>query len=340
MSTWQEEFKNSIKTHEGLESFFNTSFPKTNYPILIPRPLAQRIKEEGLDSPLGKQFLPVVEELGEEGLIDPIGDHDQSPIPQIVHRYKNRILFFPTQTCPVICRYCFRKNELSTNDELFKSNLKNVLSYLKKHTEIEEIIFSGGDPLILSDEKISKYLKEFSQVSHIKYIRFHTRTPIILPSRITDNFCKMLKEFQERFTQINIVIHANHALEFTNKNREAIETLDKYRFSLLSQSVLLRGVNDTTEDLIDLINEFTSLKVRPYYLHHPDKVRGGLHFMLDIEEGRRLYSTLRNKISGWALPNYIIDIPGGEGKTSAFNPETYNFSGHLINRTGTKVPYN
>ncbi|WP_372656092.1 KamA family radical SAM protein, partial [Halobacteriovorax sp.] len=199
MNTWQEEFKNSIKSHEGLESFFQTSFPKTSYPILIPKNLAKRIEEEGLDSPLGKQFLPAAEELKEEGLIDPIGDHHQSPIPQIVHRYKNRILFFPTQTCPVICRYCFRKNELSNDDELFKFNLKNVLSYLREHTEIEEIIFSGGDPLILSDEKISKYLHEFSNISHIKYIRFHTRTPIILPSRVTENFCKMLNNFQDKF---------------------------------------------------------------------------------------------------------------------------------------------
>ncbi|PIK15011.1 KamA family radical SAM protein [Halobacteriovorax sp. JY17] len=339
MESWQEEFKQSIKSHEALESFFNKSFPKTGYPILIPRSLAQRIREKGLDSPLGRQFLPTHEETSTEGLIDPIGDHHQSPISQIVHRYKNRILFFPTQVCPVICRYCFRKNELSTNDELFKSNFEKVLSYIREHEEIEEIIFSGGDPLILSDEKIQSYLTKFSKISHIKYIRFHTRTPIILPSRITETFCDMIKEFKTKFQQIHLVVHANHRDEFTEENREAIKKLRNHGINLLSQSVLLKDINNSKEDLLALINEFIKLDIRPYYLHHPDQVRGGLHFMLSLEEGRKIYSTLRDELPGWAMPNYIIDIPGGEGKVNAYNPETYHFSGHLLSKNGTKVPY-
>ena len=339
METWQEEFKQSIRSHKALEEFFERPFPQTNYPILIPKSLAKVIKDSGIESPLSKQFLPVTEELGEDGLIDPIGDHDQSPLSQIVHRYKNRILFFPTQVCPVICRYCFRKNELSTNDELFKSNFDRVLSYIQDHPEIEEIIFSGGDPLIVNDEKIESYLESFSKISHIKYIRFHTRTPIILPSRITESFCSMIVNFKKKFQQIHIVIHANHKDEFTCANRAAILKLREHGISLLSQSVLLKDVNNNKEDLILLIREFIELDIRPYYLHHPDKVKGGLHFMISLEEGRNLYSTLRDELPGWAIPSYVIDIPGGEGKVSAYNPETYHFSGQLINKSGTKVPY-
>ena len=339
METWQEEFKQSIKSHKGLEDFFERPFPKTNYPILIPKALAKEIKKSGVSSPLSKQFLPVADELDEEGLIDPIGDHKQSPLSQIVHRYKNRILFFPTQVCPVICRYCFRKNELSTNDDLFKANFEKVLNYIEDHPEIEEVIFSGGDPLIVNDEKIENYLDSFSKISHIKYIRFHTRTPIILPSRITENFCSMIAKFKKRFKQIHIVIHANHHTEFTRANSASIARLRDFGISLLSQSVLLKGVNNNKEDLLNLIRKFIELDIRPYYIHHPDKVRGGLHFMISLEEGRNLYATLRDELPGWAIPSYVIDIPGGEGKVSAYNPETYHFSGQLINKSGIKVPY-
>lgn len=339
MESWQEEFKQSIRSHKDLELFFETSFPKTDYPILIPKKLAHQIKEQGLESVLGRQFLPDSKETEGEGLIDPIGDHEQSPLSQIVHRYENRILFFPTQVCPVICRYCFRKNELGTNDDLFKANFEKVITYLKEHTEIDEVIFSGGDPLILSDERINFYLEGFSKVEHIKYIRFHTRTPIIIPSRITKNFLNLITSFNKKFIQINFVIHVNHKAEFTKENKTAISKLEEARVNLLSQSVLLKGVNDNQEALVELCHELMSLRVRPYYLHHPDKVRGGLHFMLSLEEGRNLYATLRNHLPGWALPTYIIDIPGGKGKVSAFNPESYNFSGHLISKDGSKVPY-
>ncbi|ATH07001.1 hypothetical protein BIY24_03335 [Halobacteriovorax marinus] len=339
MEKWQSEYRDSIKTHAALEEFFEAQFPKVDFPLLIPRKFATHIKKAGLDSPLANQFLPQVSENDLGGESDPIGDHNQSPLAQIVHRYENRILFFPTQVCPVICRYCFRKNELGTNDELFKANFEKVLEYLKQHSEINEIIFSGGDPLILSDERIEFYLNKFKKIPHIKFIRFHTRTPIILPSRITENFCKIIENFKKDFLQINFIIHVNHSQEFNEENRAALSLLHAHCSNLLSQSVLLKGVNNSKQALLKLIDELIKLNIRPYYLHHPDKVKGGLHFMLTLEEGRNLYATLRNHLPGWALPQYIIDIPGGEGKVSAYNPETYNFSGHLINRKGTKVPY-
>ncbi|OUR98527.1 hypothetical protein A9Q84_03700 [Halobacteriovorax marinus] len=337
--SWQEEYRSAIRSHKELENYFNHTFSKTPFPILIPLGLAQKIKRSGINSVLGKQFLPVENENCHKGFIDPIGDHDYSPVAGLVHRYKNRVLFFPTSNCPVICRYCFRKNELSTNDDLFKSNFKKVKEYLLQHSEVEEIIFSGGDPFILSDEKIQYYLEEFKEIKSIKYIRFHTRTPVIIPTRFTNKLISLLKTFKSVFVQLQIVVHINHSDEIDLDVKHTLEKLDQAGITLLSQSVLLKGVNNDFSSLKDLIDALVSLNIRPYYLHHPDQVRGASHFNITLSEGRAVYAKLRDALPGWAIPTYIIDLPSGEGKTSAFNPESYNFSGQFINKDGTIIPH-
>lgn len=335
--SWTHEFKEALKTAEDLKNFFEHDFPKINYPIFIPRVFAAKILEAGVNSPLWKQFLPSSEEDSLAGRLDPIGDKVHAKNNQLIHRYENRALFTPTTVCPVLCRYCFRKNELAGNDEIFDQKFKEAIAYLKSNPEINEIIFTGGDPLILSNEKIAFYLQEFAEIESIKYVRFHTRTPVILPSRIDEGLIAVLTSARELFKRSMVMIHVNHASELTEDVLLAIKELTDNGIEVFSQSVLLRGVNDSTEALYDLLTVLADNKVKPYYLHHPDEARGAMHFYLGLEEGRRIFAPLHNRLPGWALPQYIIDIPGGEGKIPALNPENFEFSGELINRFGEKV---
>ncbi len=336
--SWQEGLKTALRTHEDLENFFQTSFPKNDYPIFIPIELAKRIKQQGIESALAKQFLPHVDENNKGGMLDPIGDHAHSPTKQIVHRYHNRLLFFPTSVCPVQCRYCFRKNELHSNDDLFKPDFAGVRDYVSKHPEIEEVIFSGGDPLMLSNDKLEKCFDEFADMN-VSMIRLHTRMPIVMPSRLDEGFVDFIKRSCENFELITIVLHLNHVDEITPELTELMKELRVLPIQWLSQSVLLKGVNDNTSSLKDLFLSLVKIGIKPYYLHHPDQVRGGMHFWLDIEDGRRIFAALRNQVPGHALPQYVIDIPGGHGKTPLLNPEGFEFNGQLLNKDGELVSY-
>lgn len=335
--SWTEEFRDSLKSSKDLRDFFGVDFPEVTYPLFIPRSFAEKIKGAGPDSPLWKQFLPAIEENTLNGRLDPIGDKVHAQNNQLIHRYENRVLFTPTTICPVLCRYCFRKNELSTNDEIFQQKFQEAKQYLAANSDINEVIFTGGDPFVLSNEKLAFYLQELSEIPSIKYLRFHSRTPVILPSRIDDGLLSILQSSQYMFKRSMVMIHLNHITELTSDVIEAIEALTNHNVEVYTQTVLLKGVNDTTEDLFQLFSVLADLKVKPYYLHHPDEARGAMHFYLPLEEGRKIFAPLHNLLSGWALPQYVIDIPGGEGKVPAFNPESYDFSGTLINRHGKKI---
>lgn len=332
---WKHEYKTAIKTYTEASEFFQLDYTKEqvklikdkikNYPVFIPLSFAHKIKKTGILGALGKQFLPHPNEfhhdIQKKGLMDPIGDHKHFKQGQIIHRYHNRVLFCPTTNCPIICRYCFRKNELDPTQDIFKAKFQETLSYLKKHTEVEEIIFSGGDPLVLDDDKWSFYLKEFTQLSHIKYIRIHSRMPIILPSRITRSFLNILEEASKKVSKLHMNIHANHPDELTSDVREIIHSLDKTNIPLLSQTVLLKGVNDDPKILQKLFTKLIELNIRPYYLHHPDHALGAMHFYLPLEEGKKIYRQLRSILPGWAIPEYILDHPEGSGKEPAYNQQ-------------------
>lgn len=341
--SWKNNFQDAFKSSAHLNQFLgwapqDLSHVEKSFPIFIPKRLAQKIKEAGPSSALAREFLPDALEMNPElnfdGLVDPIGDKAHMVAPQLIHRYTSRALFTPTSICPVHCRYCFRKNELNSADELFSADFEQTLAYLKSHPEISELIFTGGDPLTLSNEKLAKYLEAFASIPSLKDIRFHTRYPVILPERLDQGLQQMLQTFAKKFRTLSLAIHANHADEFDQLACQKILELSRLDIQLLSQTVLLKGVNDSPEALLELINMFLELKVRPYYLHHPDQVKGGLHFYLPLEQGRLIYSQLRNHLPGWALPQYVIDIPGGAGKVGAFNPESITFSGQLIGREG------
>ena len=180
-------------------------------------------------------------------------------------------------------------------------------------------------------------MSQFAEIKSIKDIRFHTRYPVIFPERIDKNFLETLNWSKGLFRTVSIAIHSNHIKEIDQSNERVIKELSELNIQLLSQTVLLKGVNDSGEDLINLFNRFIDLKIRPYYLHHPDPVKGGMHFYLPLKRGRELYQALRKELPGWALPHYVIDIPGGFGKVSAYNPETTTFSGQLISKDGSLI---
>lgn len=348
-TSWTTEFGQAFKNLKDLYHYLGFELSSEHedvakeYPVFIPRRLAHKIKLQGPTGVLAKEFLPSGLELDADfqkiGLIDPIGDKEFFVAPQLIHRYQSRALFTPTSICPVHCRYCFRKNELNQKDELFEAEFSKTIDYLSSHTEISEIIFTGGDPLTLSNAKLEKYLKAFAQIPHLKDIRFHTRYPVILPERLDVDFMKLMEWSGNTFRTVSLAIHVNHVDEFDAEIENGIKLLSETRIQLLSQTVLLKNVNDSIDDLLTLINKLIQLKVRPYYLHHPDHVKGGMHFYVPLKEGRNLFRKLRNKLPGWAIPHYVVDLPGGHGKTTAYNPESLDFEGSFISRLGESIPY-
>ncbi len=342
-SELQLAFRNARDLYEflGWKTQDDVALVAAEYPLFIPRSLAQKIKELGPQSALAREFLPSSLEMDEDlnrlGLLDPIGDKNFLKAPQLIHRYKSRALFTPTNVCPVHCRYCFRKNELSASEDLFQRDFEKTLTYLKSHSEISEIIFTGGDPLTLTSEKLQGYLQSFASIPSIKDIRFHTRYPVILPERLDQDLLDLLSSAADNFRTMTVVIHVNHKSEFSPVARTRIAALVKTGIQVLSQTVLLKGVNDNTQSLLELVEELLKLRIRPYYLHHPDRVKGGMHFSLPLETGRKLYAEIKKELPGWAVPHYVIDIPGGHGKTSAFNPENLQYSGKLLSKEGQLI---
>ncbi len=312
-SDWRTELKSALRDTKSLEEFFDTSFPKTNYPILIPAHYAKKIQNYGINSPLGLQYLPRVEEKLSPGLIDPIGDQIKNQGNGLIHRYENRVLFTPTTICPINCRFCFRKNELSQTPENFKSSFEEIEKYLKTHPEVEEVIFTGGDPFILANQKLANYLDLFERLK-IKFVRFHSKTPLHLPSRFDQETLDLIENYKSKFQEFILVIHCNHHHELEDLD-SLFKNLNLCFSQVLCQSVLLKNINDDPLVLKDLIDRLISLKIRPYYLHHPDNVKGAQHFMVDKEIGLTIHRKVRDIVPGWALPQYVIDSDSAKGKS-------------------------
>ncbi len=315
-----------------------TSSPSRNQvqlaPQILPKKWLKKCEQENFNGPLSKQFIPTESELDPTGSYDPIGDLEHQMIDGLIHRYQNRVLFLPTKACPVACRYCFRKHEMSKEENLFAPNLPAITSYLQKNKNIQEIIFSGGDPFSLPDYKIQNYLDEFSKIPHIKWIRFHTRYPSVMPQRFQKKTFNMLEKAKQSFSKISIALHINHWSEWDEEVAQTLQSLANSGCQLLSQTVLLKGVNNDVKVLTELFSNLSTNHIRPYYLHHPDLPQGGQHFYISLDEGRKLFHQLRDKLPGWCLPQYIIDIPGGHGKIPATNAENQLFQGQLVDRAG------
>lgn len=263
---------------------------------------------------IGRQYIPTLEELNvlsdEES--DPIGDEIYAPVNGIVHRYRDRVLFKVTSVCAVYCRYCFRREMVGAGAEhLSDDDFDRAIAYIKSHDEIWEVILTGGDPLVLSPRRLKKIIGSLSEIDHVKIIRIHTRIPVANPTLISDTILSVLKMSAK---PINVVLHINHVKEITTEVVQKISQLRSVGCSILSQSVLLKGVNDDAVTLEKLFRKLVTLHVQPYYLHHLDRAKGTSHFRVSLERGQEIMKDLQGRVSGICLPKYMLDIPGGHGK--------------------------
>ena len=266
---------------------------------------------------LMRQFVPSALEANilPSELDDPIGDRRFSPAPGVVHRYEDRALLKITQLCEVYCRFCFRKEMIGQKGEtLSKPDLLLAMDYFRAHTELWEVILTGGDPLVLSARRLAEALDVLVEIAHIKSIRIHTRIPVISPEKITDELLDLLERVVDQGKAVTLVLHANHAAEFSESAQKALLALRKRGVLLISQSVLLKGVNDSLPALTALMRTLVENGVKPYYLHQMDLARGTSHFVVDNERGIALVNALRESVSGICVPRLIIEIPEGEGK--------------------------
>ena len=265
------------------------------------------------DDPIGRQFIPHPAEsiAAPHESLDPIADDALSPVKGVVHRYADRALLKPLLVCPVYCRFCFRREHVGPSGGLLSDvELEAAYAWFADHPAIREVILTGGDPLMLSPRRLAGIVGRLSAIPHIETLRIHTRVPVADPDRVTD----ALTDALETATPLWIVVHANHAREFSGIARAALDRLRRRGIPLLGQSVLLRGVNDNAPALEALFRAMLAARVKPYYLHQLDAAPGTARFHVPIDEGRALLSSLRGRVTGLAWPTYVLDIPGGFGK--------------------------
>lgn len=285
------------------------------YAVAVTSDIVDLIDETDPADPMARQFIPTIGEMDlradEES--DPIGDGLKSPVRGLVHRYHDRVLLKAVGVCPVYCRFCFRREMVGpeNNGNLTDRELDLAVGYIAEHPEIWEVIVSGGDPLVLSPRRLKELTERLAAIEHVKIIRWHTRVPVVSPKLVTDELVAALTATSK---SVYVAVHSNHPRELTDAARAACRKLAGRGVTLISQSVLLRGVNDDVETLEALMRGFVETGIKPYYLHHMDKAPGTGHFRVPIETGQMLVQQLRHRLSGLAMPTYVLDIPGAHGK--------------------------
>lgn len=292
------------------------------YTIGITPEMTQLIDTTDAADPIAVQFVPDLREMDllPQELADPISDYKHSPLKALVHRHPDRVLLKPTTACAVYCRFCFRREMVGPNgDSVTQTDIDEALEYIAQHTEIKEVILTGGDPLMLSPDKLASLLNRLQAIPHIKWLRMHTRVPVVAPHKID---VEMLQALQGVKALI-MALHVNHAREITPDAGAALARLAKQGIVMLGQSVLLKGVNDSVEALIELFETLMTHRVKPYYLHHPDLTTGTSHFRLSFEQGMALMAQVKGRISGVCIPSYVIDIPGGLNKIPVTNDHVH-----------------
>jgi lysine 2,3-aminomutase len=285
------------------------------YALALPPALAGLINPADPADPIARQFLPDPRELDHQSgeRADPIGDEAHSPVKGVVHRYPDRVLLKLLAACPVYCRFCFRRETVGQGEGVLSpAALDRALAYIAERPDIWEVILTGGDPLALSPRRLEAVSRRLAAIPHVKILRVHTRMPVAAPERIDAAVIRSLKASGKT---VYIALHANHPRELTPAVRAACGRIIDAGIPMLSQTVLLRGVNDDVETLAALMRAFVEARIKPYYLHHPDLAPGTAHFRLSIEEGQRLVGALFGRISGLCQPIYVLDLPGGFGKT-------------------------
>ncbi len=332
---WQ--LRNRITSLAQLEEHLELTSEERNGVILSGTKLAMAITphffnlidRDDPDCPIRRQVIPRVEEtlVSPYEMSDPCGEDSHMPVPGLVHRYPDRVLFLVTDRCAAYCRYCTRSRVVSgVGEQELETDYEAAFRYLEQHTEIRDVLLSGGDPLLFSDAKLDRILGRLRQIRHLEFLRIGSRVPIFLPQRITPELCAMLRRHHPLF----ISVHANHAKELTTEVREGLERLADAGIPLGNQSVLLRGVNDDVATMRDLVHKLLMCRVRPYYLYQLDLIQGSSHLEVPVEEGIRIIEGLRGHTTGYAVPQYVIDAPGGGGKVPV-NPE------YVLQRTADRT---
>jgi lysine 2,3-aminomutase len=324
---WTWQLKNRLTTVEQLEQYMTLTpeekagcaFASHKLALAITPYFFNLIDRSSPDCPIRRQVVPRIEEtvVSEEEMLDSLGEDEHSPIPGLVHRYPDRVLFLVTDRCAAYCRYCTRSRLVSNaQDYNFHPEFERGLRYIEAHTEVRDVLLSGGDPLLLSDKKIEHLLSRLRAIPHVEFIRIGSRIPVFLPQRITPELCAVFK----KYGPIWMSIHVNHPKECTAELRSACEQLSFAGVPLGNQSVLLRGINDDAEVMKALVHRLLRMRVRPYYLYQMDLITGGSHFRVDVRKGLEIIQALRGHTTGYAIPQYVIDAPGGGGKVP-INPD-------------------
>src|SRR4051795_3992758 len=286
------------------------------YAVAVTPDIAALIDPADPNDPIARQFVPDVRELdtqpGESA--DPIGDRVHEPVEGLVHRYPDRVLLKPVHVCAVYCRFCFRRAMVGPGGvkALSPKALAAALAYIHERPEIWEVILTGGDPLVLSPRRLGALVRDIAAIEHVKVVRIHTRAPVADPDRIGPAMVRALKA---KGKAVYVALHANHPRELHDRARAACARLIDAGIPMLSQSVLLRGVNDDPDTLGDLMRALVECRIKPYYLHHGDLAPGTSHLRTTIERGQELMQALRGRLSGLCQRTYVLDIPGGHGKS-------------------------
>ena len=326
-NSWKWQLKNRITKLEHLEQYMELTaeeragclFAKDKLAMAVTPYFFNLIDPENPNCPVRRQVIPRSGEMqtAPEEMLDPVGEENTKPVDGIVHRYPDRVLFLVTDRCAAYCRYCTRSRLVSNaQDYNFHPEFESGLQYIRKHSEIRDVLLSGGDPLLLSDRKIDYLLGELKRIPHVEFVRIGSRIPVFLPQRITPELCEIFK----KHGPVWISIHVNHPNECTLALRDACEQLTYAGVPIGNQSVLLREVNDNAEVMQSLIHRLLMMRVRPYYLYQCDLITGSAHLRADPRKGIEIIRSLRGHTTGYSIPQFVIDAPGGGGKIP-INPD-------------------
>ncbi|WP_040404222.1 EF-P beta-lysylation protein EpmB [Amphritea japonica] len=320
--SWQTLLSQTLKRPEELFSYLqlpdslldDANRASLEFAMRVPLPWLDRIEKGNLDDPLLRQILPLGDELDTvPGFTnDPLEEMSSNPVEGLIHKYKGRVLVVLTGACAINCRYCFRRHFPYAENRLGPEQWQKILDYITADTSITEVIFSGGDPLVSSDTRLTQLLNDLQKIPHLTRLRIHSRLPVVLPQRVTESLTTLLS--QTRFNIVT-VIHSNHPQELDPSVAKAVKQLSQAGVTVLNQAVLLRGVNDSVEVLQALSEKLFSIGVLPYYLFTFDPVKGAAHFDVPDDEAKQIISQLQNLLPGYLVPKLAREIPGQGSKT-------------------------
>ena len=319
---WKRELAEAISSSDELlrllqlEHTPGTSGQQPGFRLRVPRSFAAKMRVGDANDPLLRQVLPLDEEFASNGMIDPVGDLDAMVTPGLLHKYHGRVLLVTTGACAIHCRYCFRRNFPYSDASINPAHWRDALAYIRAHADINEVILSGGDPLVLDDHKLDQLQRQLGNIGHVKWLRIHSRLPVVLASRINSSLLKWMRDSALRIT---LVIHANHANEIGAQEQAALAALRQAGVSLLNQSVLLKGVNDSAAALVALSHRLHDCGVMPYYLHCLDKTRGAMHFEVSQARALEIMDEMRAILPGFLVPRLVREQAGENSKTAIFS---------------------